>query len=204
MDFKTKFLQRYLAAGIGSLTKRDIDALVMHLLDEEGRADSQPFKGMSNQQVSLLLRTPVSKIKALRYEAALKYGGSSGDLAKHAKWEMLKILIKAKFEIKQEKVCFVIEDVLTKNWIQDVLKEKGLIFDHSFNTEIVKVGVNDFCDVLKAIYSDINVDVLIEKLKKATTDSEVAAAKKTFINGVVKGMGEAMPAFVKAAFSAVF
>lgn len=85
MDFKAKFLDHYLVSGMGSFPKRDIDVLVMHLLEEGGAKDLQPMKGMSNQQVSLKLRTPLSKIKSLRYEAALKYGGDSSELANHAK-----------------------------------------------------------------------------------------------------------------------
>lgn len=198
MTFKAKFLNHYLASGMGSFSKRDIDVLVMHLLDEEGDAkESQPLKGMSNQQVRLKLRTPVSKIKSLRYESALKYGGDSSALAKHAKWEMIKYLVNAKFEIEQEKVCFVIEDTLTKNWVQGVLKESGLIFDNSFNTEIIKVGIKDFCDVLRAIYGDIDVEGLVEKIKKAKTANAIANAKKEFLNGVAKGIGGAIPSFIK-------
>lgn len=201
MDFKTKFLQHYLAAGIGSFSKRDIDVLVMYLLDEEGsHVDCKPFKGMSNQQTSMKLRTPVSKIKSLRYEAALKYGE---DLAKHAKWEMLKILAKAKFEIEQGKVFFVVEDTLTKNWIQDVLKESGLIFDNSFNSEIVKVSISDFCDVLREIYDGINLDAMIERVKKAKNLNEIAIAKKEFIKGVANGMGEAVPSILKGMLALV-
>ncbi len=201
MDFKTKFLQHYLAAGMGSLSKRDIDALVMYLLDEEGsHIDSSPLKVNSNQQVSLKLRTPVSKIKSLRYEAALKYGK---DLAQHAKWEMLKILAKSRFEIEHERVCLIIEDTLTKNWMQDVLKESGLIFDNSFNTEIVKVGINDFCDVLCVVYTGINLNPLIERIKKARTANEIANAKKEFIKGAVNGMGAAIPSLLKGLIALV-
>lgn len=201
MNFKIKFIQHYLAAGMGALSKRDIDVLVMHLLDEEGsHIDSSPMKGMSNQQASLKLRTPVSKIKSLRYEAALKYGD---DLTHHAKCEMLKILAKAKFEIEQDKVCFIIEDVLTKNWLQDVLKESGLIFDNSFNTEIVKVDKSDFCDVLSAVYTDINLKVLIEKIRSAETANQIASAKKEFIKGVVNGMGRAIPSLLKGLIALV-
>lgn len=55
MNFKSKFLEHYLAFGIGSFSKRDIDVLILHLLDEEGDSkDSQPLKWMMNQQVSLI------------------------------------------------------------------------------------------------------------------------------------------------------
>lgn len=199
MDFKAKFLDHYLGSGIGSFSKRDIDVLVMHLLEECGGKDSNPMKGMSNQQVSLMLKTPVSKIKSLRYEAVLKYGGDSNALANYAKWEMVKILVNAKFEIEQDqgRVCFVIEDTLTKNWLQGVLKEVGLIFDNSFNSEIIKVDIKSFCDVLHAIYGDVNVEALVEKIKKAKTAKAIESAKKEFFKVVANGMGGAIPSFIK-------
>lgn len=200
MEFKSKFLKHYLASGMGSFSKRDIDVLLMHLLDEEGDSeDSQPLKGMTNQQVSLKLRTPISKIKSLRYEAALKYGGNSSNLANYAKWEMIKILVNAKFEIERDpqRVCFVIEDALTKNWVQDVLKGHGLIFDNSFNSEIIKVSLNDFCTVLRAIYGDIDVEGLVKKIQIAKNDEMIANIKKGFLKGIANGMGEAAPTFIK-------
>lgn len=198
MKFKSKFLGHYLAFGIGSFSKRDIDVLVLHLLDEEGDSkDSQPLKGMSNQQVSLKLRTPVSKIKSLRYEAALKYGGNSSELATHARWEMLKVLANAKFEFEQDRVCFVIEDMLTKNWVQGVLKESGLIFDSSFNSEIVKVDTSKFCEALKAIYGDIGIEGMVEKIENAKTAKAIESAKKEFLKGLANGIGGAVPSFIK-------
>ena len=74
-DFKTDFLNNYLTFGLGSMPKSDIDALVMHLLDAHGVDDSGPMVSMSNQTVSERLKTPVSKVKKMRYDAALKFGG---------------------------------------------------------------------------------------------------------------------------------
>jgi transposase len=34
----------------------------------------------------------------------------------------------------------IIEDALAKNWLQGQLKASAQIFDHSFNTEIIKVS----------------------------------------------------------------
>lgn len=198
MNFKEKFLSHYLAAGMGSFSKRDIDVLIMHLLNEEGTTNSIPLKDMTHQQVSFLLRTPITKIKSLRYEAALKYGGSSDNLAEQAKIEFFKICARAKFEVTEKLVCFVIEDTLTKNWLQGELKKNGLIFDNSFNTEIVKVSFENFCDILQAIYGDVNAKSFVEKIKTTKSAHAIDTLKKEFFKGLAKGLGGAIPTAIKS------
>lgn len=65
--FKERFLKYYLRSGFGSLTKRDTDALVMYLIDEDGIEDNLPLKTLTNQQTSIRLKIPASKVKSLRY-----------------------------------------------------------------------------------------------------------------------------------------
>lgn len=79
---ESEFLDNYLKFGLGSMPKSDIYALVMSLLDKHGFNGSAPLAKLSNQTVSEQLKTPLSKIKKLRYEAALKFGGSVEEQAK--------------------------------------------------------------------------------------------------------------------------
>ncbi|GAB1262471.1 hypothetical protein [Aurantivibrio plasticivorans] len=154
--FEQEFLEKYLNFGLGSMPKSDIDALVMHLLDQHGYSGSPPLSQYSNQSVSELLRTPVSKVKRLRYDAALKFGGRVED---QAQARLLAALSRASLEPEGDKVCLIIEDTLAKNWLQGQLKNSQQIFEHSFNTEIVKVSARGLFDVLEAFFD-----------KKAITD----------------------------------
>ncbi|WP_133297469.1 hypothetical protein [Motiliproteus coralliicola] len=61
-NFKEDFLKHYLNFGLGAMPKSDIDALVMHLLDIHGNG-GPPLAIYSNQTVSEILKTPVTKIK---------------------------------------------------------------------------------------------------------------------------------------------
>lgn len=148
--FKHTFLQHYLALGMGAMGKKDIDALVMYLLDQYGLDQGGPMCHLPNQEVSALLKTPASKIKQLRYEAGLKYGGRVED---QAKARLLLALSRAVFETESHKICLIIEDALAKNWLQGQLKNNGLIFDHSFNTEIIKVDPQGLFTVLHQFYN---------------------------------------------------
>ena len=192
--FKKEFLAKYLAGGMGALAKRDIDALVMYLLDEHGLNDEIPLKTMSNQEVSMKLRVPVNRIKTLRYEAALKFVEDKEKEAL-ARWKLLEILARAKFDIDADKVKvnFIIEDTFTKNWLQGVLKRDGLFFDYSFNSEVVKIDLNDFLDVLKVLYDEKSVNTLRNRIEAAKSEKnglKLADIKKEFLKSAAGKLGD--------------
>src|SRR5690606_5162959 len=149
--FEDEFLEHYLQLGLGSMPKADIDALVMHLLDRYGLHGSAPLANYGNQAVSERLKTPVNRIKKLRYEAALKFGGRIED---QAMGRLLAALSKATLEADGDKIGLIIEDTLAKNWLQGQLKTYQHIFDYSFNTEIVKVSAEGLFQVLHAVFDE--------------------------------------------------
>lgn len=153
--FEEKFLDNYLKFGLGSMPKSDIDALVMFLLDTYGFNTSGPLNSKSNQSVSELLKTPVTKVKKLRYEAALKFGDKPAD---QAKIKMLIALKNASFDADGEKICLIIEDVIAKNWLQGQLKMHQHFFDNSFNSEIVKVPVLGLMEVLGKVFDGAEIE----------------------------------------------
>lgn len=190
-NFKKDFLASYLSAGMGSLSKRDIDALVMHLLDEQGLDDGVPLKSLSNQQVSVKLRVPANRIKTLRYEATLKYTSDNESIAK---WRFLEVLAKSKFDSERDKIGFIIEDSFTKHWLQGILKSNGLVFDNSFNTEVVKVDSDGLFAVLKTLYDDESVTTWKKRIDNTKAQKErlsFAEIKKEFLKGAASALGEA-------------
>ena len=199
--FEKDFLANYLKLGLGSMPKSDIDALVMHLLDTYG-LDGSPLAIYSNQTVSERLKTPVVKIKKLRYEAALKFGGRIED---QAKGRLLAALSKAILEPDGEKICLIIEDSLAKNWLQGQLKIHQHIFDYSFNTEIVKVSSDGLFDVLSAVFDRGEIEAFkkgYDDAKKKKTDKERLAAftgvAKKFAEGAAKAAGTGVVTVLRA------
>ncbi len=188
--FKKDFLSSYLHGGMGSLSKRDIDALVMHLLDEQGLDDGLPLKNLSNQQLSVKLRVSTARIKSLRYEATLKHVSNN---EKVAKWRFLEAIAKSKFDSDKNKIAFIIEDAFTKNWLQGILKDNGLVFDNSFNTEVVKVDSDGLVSVLEVLYDKESVKSLkknIDSVKAMKEKLSFAEVKKEFIKGAANALGE--------------
>lgn len=202
--FEEEFLENYLKFGLGALPKSDIDALVMHLLDKYGYEGNSPLATHRNQEASEILKTPVSKIKKLRYEAALKFGES---VEEQAKGRLLAALSKATLEIddNKEKVNLIIEDSLAKNWLQGQLKNHQLIFDHSFNTEIVKVTADGLFAVLEKLFSKYELSEFrkgYESAKKQRTAKDrrkvFNKAASKFAQGAAKQAGSGVVAVLKA------
>ena len=201
-DFEKVFLENYLKFGLGSMPKSDTDALVMHLLDVYGQNGSGPLATLSNQTVSERLKTPVSKVKKLRYDAALKFGGRIED---QAMGRLLAALSKASLEPDGEKICLIIEDSLAKNWLQGQLKIHQHIFDHSFNTEIVKVSYTGLFQVLETVFDKDELKKFKEGYegakKKKTAEDRVKAFKSValkFAEGAAKAAGGGVVAVLKA------
>lgn len=176
-NFEKDFLDAYLKFGLGSMPKSDIDALVMHLIDKYGYDGSPPLAQYKNQTVSEKLRTPTLKIKKLRYDAALKFGGRVED---QAKARLLAALSDATLEAEGSKICLIIEDSLAKNWLQGQLKNNQLIFEHTFNTEIVKVSATGLFLVLKEFFDSDEITKFEAGYEKSKKSEDAAAMKKAF------------------------
>lgn len=201
-EFEKVFLENYLKFGLGSMPKSDTDALVMHLLDTYGPNGSSPLATFSNQTVSERLKTPVSKIKKLRYDAALKFGGRIED---QAMGRLLAALSKASLEPDGEKICLIIEDSLAKNWLQGQLKIHQHIFDHSFNTEIVKVSASGLFQALETVFDKTELEKFksgYETAKKKRTAEERITAFKSvavkFAEGAARAAGASVVSVLKA------
>ncbi len=191
-SFKEIFLEHYLEHGLGSLSKSDIDALVMHLLDIYGWKDVKSFADLPNQIASVKLKTPISKIKKLRYEAALKFG-SVEETEKKCRNLVLKALKSHVWRKDENYISFILESTLARNWLQSELKLRGVVYDSSFNSEIVRLDIEDFVQVIVILLGDdavaeIRKQILKEKFCKVIDVPKDIAVNATLdlAKGVVK------------------
>ena len=158
--FAEEFLRHYLRNGMGSMSKSDVDALVMHLLDKYIHVNGMSLQQKSNQALSETLRVPLAKVKRLRYEAGLKFGGPVGLIAKQRFAECLSLAViqvataNEKGRNPKPTIKIIIEDTLARNWIQGQLKSHGILSDTSFNTEIVSTEADDFLRLLELLLPD--------------------------------------------------
>jgi hypothetical protein len=171
-----RFLHHYLKNGIGSMSKSDVDALVMFILDSYCKdGQGRRYSMLSNADASQILRAPLSRIKKLRYEAALKYAENS---ELEAQKRFLAGLANASLEVSEArenpKIHLIIEDTLAKNWIQGKLKQSKKYYDGTFNTEVVKIKPEDFFEVLEVLFDD-------ERIKDFRESFEIILSQKSSI-----------------------
>lgn len=172
--FINKFLSEYLSRGFGSMSKRDIDVLLMHLLMEHTDLSNE-----NNFNLSIKLKLTESKVKNLKYEANLKYTES---LEKDIKEEFLSLLSKAKLQVigKETWISIVVEDTFLRHAIKAKVKENGSFTDSSFNSEIVKISVDDF-SYLMYVFSDDKEQKYIEKeITRLIPDIDAISFRKLF------------------------
>jgi hypothetical protein len=195
--FENEFFDNYLSLGLGGMSKKDTESLVMYLIDKYGINGGVPLRSYPNQEVSAILKTPVNKIKQLRYESGLKYWGRVED---QAKARLLAALSGASFEIETKKICLIIEDSLAKNWLQGQLKNNNLIFDFSFNTEIIKVETKGLFAVLGQFFDAGLIDKFRQDYEAAQSLNDRDKMKET-LSGIAKKFAESA---ASAAGTAVF
>jgi hypothetical protein len=190
-NFKAEFLKSYLAAGLGSLSRRDVDILVLHLLEKYGLCDGKPLRGLTNQHLSLELRSPINRIKTLRYEARLKFKADNED---QLKVNFLGILQKSELSAEGKKIMFVVEDMFVQKWLSGVVKDRGLVMDSSFNSEIVKIDPDAFCSLLEILYGEGQSSELRKKISDVTSkqgELTYAEVRNEFIKGFAGKLTEA-------------
>lgn len=189
-EFGRRFLERFLERGLGSLGKRDVDILVLHLLEVHAGLDLK-----SNHELSIALRLTEARIRALRYEARLKY---PADEQRFVERQLLYVLAKAQFEVEAQRIVFVVEDSFLRNALQAHLKRRGAFADNSFNSELVKVSVDSLAPVLEDFYGQALAGEFLVEMKGAVNKAKFAAARRAFVLAAAKALGTGVVTAVKA------
>jgi hypothetical protein len=197
LPFKEEFLKYYLAVGLGAMSKKDTDALVMYLLDQYGASDNQPLKGRSNQEVSFLLKVPVAKVKSLRYEAGLKYGDLRPE--EKAMQRLLAALRTPSLDPKSDRIQLMIEDLFAKNWLQGELKRRGIMFNYTHNNEILEIKSEDLLEFLAEMFRENEFKDFRERLNELISDQRSEKRTKAVLE-LFKGVTKEL---LKAGVSAV-
>lgn len=165
ISFANEFLQKYMLGGFGSMNKTDVEILVFHLL----RKYSTLTDKMTQQDLSLALRIPVSKISRLCYEANLRYGEDS-DWERYFKDSLTPILLEARFNVENNRVRFAVEDKFLRLQLQAKMKEIHGYADSSFNSEVVSISIFDFAVFYTTLFPE-DAQRLEDAVDKASKES---------------------------------
>jgi hypothetical protein len=161
--FGRSFLDRFLQQGFGSLTKREIEVLVINLLKKQAA-----YEGKSNFALSKALRLPGAKVSSLLYESVLLF---ETDHEMYFQSGLMKALQKVKLKTKRKDneestYTFVLEDKFIRLATHARLKDLGHFADGSFNTEIVSITHSGLIDLLESFITEDEAKKLCETLKR--------------------------------------
>ncbi len=151
----------YLERGFGSMNKNDFEVFIFnHLLNTD-------FENKSDNAISRELRIPESKVKRLRYEAALKYQPYDEEDYKQRFYSILEKCAFKKTDSK--KIQISIKDKSLRLFLEDTLYTLGTFPDSSFNSDIVTLTANDFLLLLANFEGKKK---LVEKIKDSIEKNE--------------------------------
>ncbi len=161
-DLLTEFFEFYTAPAFGARSKSEIDLKVFELLRERGDIDDDYYK------VSRKLKITPTRAKNLILNDKLRRESGNYDE------KFIDLLKNLKFKISvnsNEIILLYVPDILFREHIKAILKQKEIIWDSSFNSEIVKIRLDDFLDIVyeKLKFKDsliINWEIEKPKIKE--------------------------------------
>lgn len=193
--FASEFLDAYLRHGLGVMSKKETEILVIHLLEECGCFDG---RSNANHDLSILLRTPESRIASLSYESKLRYPPE--DPEEYARGKLLNIIWLADPSADGKNIQIIIEDKYVRQHLTALAKRRNSVIDTSFNREIIDIHWEKLAVVMEEAFGSEIGKRFRESFKK-TIDHvhklSFAEAKKEFFKGLASGTGSAIPAIVK-------
>ena len=180
-----KFLAHYLAAGMGQMQKRDIDVLVLYLLIADGQYDfpGDIFKAARD------LKLTEARVRNLYQEVQLRYLQMSED---EAKAELADLIEKKAFEIKGDRIVFIVRNPMLGQWFQEWVATVEGFTDTSFNRNLVNIDQAVFLKVLRAISVD-EVPKMADDFrafnKAKSREEKIGLFVEEFIKGAGNGLG---------------
>lgn len=182
-------LDEALKRGLGSLTKKDSEILILHLFLKHTSAWQKPL-----HELSLLLRMPENRLANHMYEMRLKY---PGDNQAYVRDVLSALFARVKFRSYEEKgatlVEFSVEDKFVRQKILADLRDIGKFGDGSFNKEILKIELDALVQVFARYLSRPDMMAMATLLapgKKAVPESEFSKLFKEFLKGAASRAGE--------------
>ena len=137
------FIRFYLDPAFGSRSKSEIDLKVFELLEKYGYLDDDYYN------VSRKLKITPARAKNLILNAKLRIETQSD-----TEWmykEFIEEIKKLGYKTDPKNgsvIVFSLPDMLLKEYLKFKLRSDGKIWDSSFNSELVRVSIDDFLDII--------------------------------------------------------
>jgi len=134
-NFGKEFLKHYLSASFGVMSKSETEILIFHLL-------SSDFKGLSNYEISNLLKISETKVKSLDLNAHLRYPKQNGDEIVRETLINIAKKFSTIYNEQNGEVKIHIQSSVQKREMINAINNLGSFADYGLNNEILKIRIN--------------------------------------------------------------
>lgn len=182
--FAEEFLSQIFRSSFGSLPKKELDLLVLNLLTKHTN-----LAQMNNQEMSLFLQTPATRLANQLYEMRLRYLATSPD--DYIREQFFASLKHSKLEIGKTDglVTFAIEDRFVRTGLHARLKTLGHAGDGSFNPDLIKLPTAAFADLLASWFDEETSKNFVEHVQQEDQKQGLKKACEVYtFKGVIQRM----------------
>ena len=131
--FAEEFLDKYTAVGFGALSKREVDLLLIHLLQKHLHG----FRSKSDFDAALSLRTTKRKIRGLRDEVSFRETNGEELLNAHLRNELRRAEV---LPSDHGMVKIQLDDAVLRGYAEKIVRTEFGIVDSSFNSAILQLS----------------------------------------------------------------
>lgn len=177
-DLLTEFFEFYTTPAFGARSKSEIDLKVFELLGKCGWIDDDYYN------VSRKLKITPTRAKNLILNAKLRVESqlNTEEMYNHFLEEIEKLGYKTDPK-NNSIIIFSLPDMLLREYLKFKLRTVGKIWDSSFNSELVRVSVDDFLDIVSD--ADLKRKIKRQDVRNKIKDA-IVGHLKAYPIGVLK------------------
>lgn len=155
--FVEGFVEEYLSRGLGTMQKRDVEILFVHLLLK----DKMFGEDVDFYKMSHALGISESKVKRLVYDSQLRYQTYTEEMAKE---DFISLMQTGSFFVdKNQRINFNIRKPMLRQYFEEWISRFSGLIDSSFNANCVKVSLDDLSEVIIGLTEDKEAFELIKR-----------------------------------------
>ena len=177
-DLITEFFEFYTTPAFGARSKSEIDLKVFELLGKCGYIDDDYYNASRKLKITPTRAKNLILNAKLRAESQL----NTEEMYNHF-LEKIKELGYKTDSRNNSIIIFSLPDMLLREYLKFKLRTVGKIWDSSFNSELVRVGVDDFLDIVSD--ADLKRKIKRQDVRNKIKDAIVGHLKANPI-GVLK------------------
>lgn len=176
--FSTKLLSTYLQGGLGSMSKKDTESLMLWLIVQHDGTFTQSDDRLDYTKLSIELKIPSKRVIELLAHARLRF--ETVDVSPQALLSSLvTALLKTTYVNDGEMVKFSIHDSLVREALENLVRHRYGLFESHFNKENISVDIATLAQIISDLCS-------VEQWKQITRKNGTNLSKETFFEKLLK------------------